>query len=165
VSIRTKRDQATTSAASTTAKLDRAETKLDAELEGDEDDKVLTNKPEEKNDDVREKPGKDDKVLPMNVATEGKNNKHARRVWKNRDILELPSARGQVAKVKFYEVGLGTARTIEYYDQEPIGMLLDSYCTAAGVQRDSVKFEVWEYEVQPSDTISSLKRSQHLDLF
>jgi len=39
--------------------------------------------------------------------------------------------RGQAAKVKFYEVGLGTERTLEHSELQPLGELLERYCTTA----------------------------------
>ena len=70
--------------------------------------------------------------------------------------------RGQAAKVKFYEVGLGTERTLEHSELQPLGELLERYCTIAEVSRKSVKFEVWDHEVPDSDTLSLLKRNRDL---
>ena len=43
-----------------------------------------------------------------------------------------------------------------------MGELLERYCTIAEVSRTNVKFEVWDHEVQDSDTLSLLKRNWDL---
>ena len=81
------------------------------------------------------------------------------RVWRGRPRKAPHSDLTDTAKVKFYEVGLGSERKIEYPNQDPVCTLLDKYCMESKVPRSQVKFEVWDYEVQNDDTFFGLKHN------
>ena len=106
--------------------------------------------------------------------------KSARRVWKASrldpdcdvsatcsvrtvsDSAGLSRRRGRLANIRFYEFGRRITTTFEYYDEEPIGSLLEAYCETDKASRSELKLEVWDYEAKDADSITSLRRDHQM---
>ena len=106
--------------------------------------------------------------------------KSARRVWKalrldtDCDVSATCSVRtvsessllsrrsGRLSNIRFYEVGRGITTTFEYYDDKPIGSLLEAYCETVKASRSKLKFEVWDYAAKDATSITSFRRDHQM---
>ena len=66
--------------------------------------------------------------------------------------------RGRLVQVPFYYDGSNTR--LEYYDNVPLGSLLNRYCEQFHFDRGQVSFQVWEQVVEASATWAQLQ-SKH----